>query len=642
MEPNNAAAPMPDIHSVLNQYWGYSHFRPLQKEIITSVINGKDTLALLPTGGGKSICFQVPTLAQEGICIVVSPLIALMKDQVENLKKKGILAAAIYSGMSRRHITQTLKNVAYGPYKFLYVSPERLETSLFQEYLPALNANLIAVDEAHCISQWGYDFRPSYLRIAELREHLPGVPLLALTASATADVQKDICEKLNFNQSIVFRQSFERKNLSYSVFKVDSKLAKLTGILSKVPGTAIVYCKSRKRTVEIANLVQMHGLSAHAYHAGLPQEERSIRQQDWIDNKVKVMVATNAFGMGIDKADVRIVVHIDIPDCLENYYQEAGRAGRDGQKSYAVLLYDERDLNELSGLHARRFPNFSQIKEAYQALSNYLQIPVHSGQDVSYTFRFEDFIKNFRLDSSTTLYALKALESDGWMDFNERSFAPSTVVFTTSKQLLYEFQNSYPQYEPLLTTLLRTYEGIFDFPAFISENVLSRLMRKEEEEIKKVLKELTGFQIIQYNPQNDAPQITLRKNRVAANDLTINLNLYNKRKEVFIKRVEKIIAYTRGSLCRSSFINQYFGEEENKACGICDNCLRLKAIQITTEEFEKISASITSHLSHNPLTAADLLLKLNGFSKEKTRSVLNFLQAEQKISVNKQGEIFLN
>ena len=516
---------MQNTHDILQQYWGYDGFRPLQKEIIDSVLNGKDTLALLPTGGGKSICFQVPALAQDGICLVVSPLIALMKDQVENLRKKGILAAAIYSGMSRGLMVQTLKNIAHGPYKFLYISPERIETSLFQEYLPAFNANLIAVDEAHCISQWGYDFRPSYLRIAALRESLPDVPVLALTASATEEVQKDICEKLGFKHLTIFRPSFHRKNLSYSVFPVDVKIKKLLEILTKVRGSALIYCKSRKRTVETASLLQMHGLSAQAYHAGLSQEQRNKRQQEWIENKTLIMACTNAFGMGIDKPDVRTVVHIDVPDCLENYYQEAGRAGRDGNKSYAVLLYDNRDVEELSNAHIKRFPSFTQIKDVYTALANFLQVGIHTGEGISYPFHFETFIKNFKLDSYTALYSLKTLEQDGWFDFNEKNFTPSTLVFTTNKEQLYQFQDSHPEYEPLLTTLLRTYEGIFDFPAFISENLLSRLMEQEEEKIKEILKKIAAFRIIEYIPQNDASFILFKKNRVGTEALTINLKL---------------------------------------------------------------------------------------------------------------------
>jgi len=425
---------MSELEDILKRYWGYGTFRPLQKEIITSVLAGNDTLALLPTGGGKSICFQVPALAKEGLCIVISPLIALMKDQVENLKKRDIPAMAIYSGMSKADVIRTLKNATSDYHKFLYVSPERLETSLFNEYLPAMNVSLIAVDESHCISQWGYDFRPSYLRIAELRKELPNVPVIALTASATEEVQQDICTRLEFHSSKIFKQSFERPNLSYSVFKVDSKLNKLVDIVKKVPGTSIVYCKSRKRTTEIMQLLKMHGISTENYHAGLTAEERNKRQKDWIDNKVRSIVCTNAFGMGIDKPDVRLVVHVDPPDCLENYYQEAGRAGRDGKKAYAVLLYDERDIEELLEQHSIRYPSFEQIKNVYNALANYLQAPIHSGEGQSFPFKFEDFVRNFKLNTSEALYSLKALESDGWIDFNERNFTPSSLVFTTSRK----------------------------------------------------------------------------------------------------------------------------------------------------------------------------------------------------------------
>ena len=632
---------MQSIHEILKQYWGYHDFRPLQKEIIDSVLNGKDTLALLPTGGGKSICFQVPALARDGICLVISPLIALMKDQVENLKKKGILAAAIYSGMSRRLIEQTLKNIAYGPYKFLYISPERIETSLFQEYLPALPINLIAVDEAHCISQWGYDFRPSYLRIVALRECLPDVPVLALTASATQEVQIDICDKLGFKQQNIFSPSFHRKNLSYSVFEVDVKIKKLLEILHKVPGTALVYCRSRKRTVETANLLQMHGFSAQAYHAGLSQDQRNKRQQEWIEGKTTIMACTNAFGMGIDKPDVRAVVHIDIPDCLENYYQEAGRGGRDGKKSYAVLLCNKKDLEELSEAHIKRFPSFQQIKEVYNALVNYLQIPAHSGEGISYPFSFELFIKNFKLDSNIAWYALKTLEQDGWIVFNEKNFNPSTLVFTTNKQQLYQFQKSHPDFEPLLTILLRTYEGIFDFPAFISENLLGRLLKQEEEKIKQDLKKIAAFRIIEYLPQNDSPFILFKKNRVPTEELTINLQLYKKRKEAFISRVKKMTDYVTTKNCRSNFINLYFGDDTIKNCGVCDNCLRAKSTQITTEEFEKIREGIQAALSAKNLAPTLLLEKLSGVNKEKARSVLNFLQAEQKITITEKGEISL-
>ncbi len=627
---------MKDPISILKEYWGYDEFRPLQQEIIQSVLNKKDALALLPTGGGKSVCFQVPALAQDGLCLVVSPLIALMKDQVENLKKKGIMALAIYSGQSRRQIVQTFKNAAYGDYKLLYISPERIETQLFKEYLPALGINLIAVDEAHCISQWGYDFRPSYLKISELRKELPNVPVLALTASATKEVQHDICDKLGFKEQIIFRQSYERKNLSYSVFKVDAKVARLVEIVSKVPGTGIVYCKSRKRTVELANLLQMHGLSAHYYHAGLQPEDRSNRQQDWIDGKVKIMVCTNAFGMGIDKPDVRLVIHADMPDCLENYYQEAGRAGRDGKKSYAVLLSDEQDALELGELHKTRYPSFERIKKVYEALVNFLQIPSNYGEDISYTFRFDEFIRNFKLKGTETLYALKALEADGWLFFNEKSFTPSSVVFATTKQQLSDFTSAYPQYEHLLTTLLRTYEGIFDYPAYISENLLVKLLRSSEPEIKKLLIEISALSIIRYIPQNDNPQIIFKENRPAVQDLTLNLTEYNKRKKAFILRVAQIVGYTKIQTCRSTYINEYFGDA-TPPCGVCDNCLHAKSVEVSTEEFKTISLLIEQQLQTKELRVGELMNALSTVKKEKAWKVIHFLQAEKKLTVTKNG-----
>ncbi len=385
----------------------------------------------------------------------------------------------------------------------------------------------------------------------------------------------------------------------------------------------------------------MHGISAHHYHAGLQQDERNKKQEEWIDNKVKVIVSTNAFGMGIDKPDVRLVIHADVPDCLENYYQEAGRAGRDGKKSYAVLLYDERDITELTGLHKIRFPDFEQIKNFYGALVNYLQIPANTGRDTTYTFQFDEFIRNFKLKSFESLYALKALESDGWLYFNEKNFTPSTIQFTTTKQQLYDFQRARPLSENLLTTLLRTYEGIFDFPAFISEKLLAQLLKKEEVEIVKQLKDIAAFRVIQYHPHVDEPQIVFCKNRVTVEDLTLNLTLYNKQKEAFVKRVEKIIAYTKHTECRSSFINNYFGDEAVRECGICDNCLLKKATALTPEEFELISQKIIQYLINEPLQTASLITKLNGIKKEKAWKVLAFLQAENKITVDKNGSVQL-
>jgi len=632
----------PSPAELLKQYWGYDSFRPLQEDVIKSVLEGNDTLALMPTGGGKSLCYQVPALAKEGLCLVISPLIALMKDQVENLKKKNITAFAIYSGMTRKEVINTLKVATESNCKFLYVSPERLETSLFKEYLPGMNINLVAVDEAHCISQWGYDFRPPYLRIASIREELFEVPVIALTASATKEVQDDICEKLGFPEKIIFRQSFERKNLSYSVFNVDSKVIKIIEVLKKVPGSAIVYCKSRKRTKEISELLQLQNISSDFYHAGLPQEERNRRQENWIQNKTRVIVCTNAFGMGIDKPDVRSVIHADIPDCLENYYQEAGRAGRDGQKSFAVLLYDKKDITELESMANIRFPSIDEIRIVYQSLANYLQLPAGTGEGNYYDFDINDFVKKFKLNSYTVIYALKALEQDNWLNLNEQVFLPSKIKFTTNKEVLYEFEKAHPELEPAIKSLLRGYEGIFDFPTSISETVLIRLLKKDADAIKKDLVQLHLYGIIHYEPQKENPQIYFPRNRVMIEDLFVNLEVYNKRKEKFIGRVKNIIQFVQELVtCRSKMIGTYFGDNKLHNCKVCDNCLRQKNIHIDEREFEKISHRIQTVLAPQPMPSKDLVDQLGGIKKEKAWKVLEFLQAENKIEMDSAGWVRL-
>jgi len=604
----------------------------------------------MPTGGGKSLCYQVPALMKNGLCLVISPLIALMKDQVENLRKKNITAFAIYTGMSRQEVINTLKVAANSNCKFLYVSPERLETTLFKEYLPALNINLVAVDEAHCVSQWGYDFRPPYLRIAALREEITSVPVLALTASATPDVQKDICEKLtspsapgqNRGNWRVFRQPFERPNLSYSVFKAESKITKLTEILKSVPGSGIVYCKSRKRTKEISELLQMQNISAGYYHAGLSQKERNHRQEEWIQNKIRIIVCTNAFGMGIDKPDVRTVVHADVPDCLENYYQEAGRAGRDGKKAYAVLLYDDKDLHEMEHLAAIRFPCLDDIRNVYQSLANYLQVPAETGAGRYFDFDINDFIKKFRLNSHTVIYALKALEHDEWLSFNEQIFVPASVQFTISKNNLYPFENENPGFSPLIKTLLRTYEGIFDFPASISEITVARLLKTDATQVRNDLLQLHRHGVIQYHPQKDTPQLLLLRNRVRKEELYINTSNYKKRKDQFVERIKAMAGYISNTAdCRSKLTANYFGDETIRACGICDNCLKKKSTSLKADELEKIYNRIKSVLHSRVLPVKDLLHQLDGIKKEKAWKAIEFLQAENKIEMDKEGSVKL-
>jgi len=627
---------------ILQQYWGFDTFRPLQEDIIHAVLDGKDCLALMPTGGGKSLCYQVPAMASKGMCLVISPLIALMKDQVENLRKKSITAFAIYSGMSRKEVINTFKVASESNCKFLYVSPERLETSLFKEYLPGLDIRLIAVDEAHCISQWGYDFRPPYLRIAALREELPGIPFIALTASATPEVQKDICVKLEFTDPKVFRQSFERPNLSYSAFKVDSKINKIIEIFKKVPGSGIVYCKSRKRTKEISELLQLQHISSDFYHAGLVQEERSKKQEAWVNNKTRVIVCTNAFGMGIDKPDVRTVVHADTPDCLENYYQEAGRGGRDGKTSYAVLLYDERDLQELEELAALRFPSLEDTRNVYQAVANYLQIPTGTGEGEYYDFDIADFLRKFKLTSHTALYALKALEQEGWLAFNEQVFLSSSAMFTSSKSYLHEFETAHPQLEPVIKTLLRAYEGIFDQPVSISERMMAGLLKQDLTEVKKQLLDLQRLGIIAYKPQKDTPQLYLLRHRIKAEDITIDMVAYAKRKEQFQQRMKQMVGYIKEEAqCRSRIIGAYFGDATIRPCGICDNCLRQKASHLTKEEFEALHHRIINMVKYESLHTRDLLLKLNGIKKEKAWKVIEFLQAENKIEMDASGWVKL-
>jgi ATP-dependent DNA helicase RecQ len=611
----------------------------MQEDIIQSVLDGNDTLALLPTGGGKSICFQVPGLMMEGLCLVISPLIALMQDQVDGLLQKDIPAVALHSGLTFFEVRKILQHATHGDYKFLYLSPERLETNLFKEYLPALNVGLLVVDEAHCVSQWGYDFRPPYLRIANLRDELPGIPVMAVTASATPVVQEDIVNKLNFTHAQIFRQSFERPNISYSAFRVDSKVNKLLEVLENVSGSSIVYCSSRKQTKELAYLLNLKNMVADYYHAGLTQQIRTDKQQSWISNHTRIMVCTNAFGMGIDKPDVRTVIHFDTPDCLENYYQEAGRAGRDGKKAYSVLIYQKENLDNLKALPDKRFPPIPEIKRVYQSLADYLQIPVGNGEGQYFDFDLLEFVKNFKLESLLVINTLKVLEQEGHITFSESIFLPAQVNFTAEKDTLNQFEISHPQTEPLVKCLLRTYEGIFDNRVSVYEKQLARLCRLTIEEIKEQLLQLQSFGIIEYLPQKDTPQIHFILNRASAQFLQIDQDDYLLRKKKYEARVQNMIDYVvLANACRSSYIANYFGDTEAKDCGYCDNCLSKKRKSISKEEFALIETQIMQSINSH-ITVDQLLILLKKISKEKTWAVLEHLLAEQSIHIDEQGFI---
>jgi ATP-dependent DNA helicase RecQ len=542
--------------------------------------------------------------------------------------------------MSFYEVKETLQNAAYGQFKFLYVSPERLETPLFKEYLSALPLNLVAVDEAHCISQWGYDFRPPYLRIAQLKDDFANIPFLALTASATPIVQDDICSKLLFKEKNIFRQSFEKPNLSFSAVKVDSKINKLVDILQKVNGTAIVYCRNRKLTKETAHLLQLRKISADYYHAGLDQKSRSKKQEDWIEDKTRVIVCTNAFGMGIDKPNVRVVVHLDIPDNLENYYQEAGRAGRDGLRSFAVLLYSDKELEDLSKLPDVKYPTIQLIRKIYQALANFLQIPIGSGEGIYYDFNMQEFVSSFKLDPIQVINALKALEQDGHLTFNEQVFIAAKAGFTCDKKDLEDFEAAHPELEKLIKYLLRSYHGIFDNIVSINESQVARLIKLSIEEVHSQLQQLKAFNILEYIPQKETPQIYFTQNRAPAEHLVFNHEDYLKRKKEYSIRVDAMLSYVKlDKSCRGQFIGKYFGDTDMKNCGLCDNCLRQKNTLLTEEEFSQIEQQIYTHISSQKTNVNDLLFQLKTIKKDKVWKVINYLQSERKIVLDESGSI---
>jgi ATP-dependent DNA helicase RecQ len=574
----------------LKQYWGYNAFRPLQEEIIQAVLEGKDVLALLPTGGGKSICFQVPTLMRPGLCLVVSPLIALMKDQVDQLKKRDIAAEALYSGMAPRQIDLILDNCIYGAVKFLYVSPERLKTELLQERMKKMNISLLAVDEAHCISQWGYDFRPPYLEIATLRELLPDVSVIALTATATPAVSKDIQEKLAFRQPICFQQSFTRENLAYVVRKTEDKEGQLLNILRHIAGTAIVYVNTRRKTQKTALFLQRNGIKAAAYHAGLTGPERDTQQEAWVAGTTRVIVATNAFGMGIDKPNVRVVVHLDLPTTLEAYYQEAGRAGRDAQKAYAVLMYDDQDITLLREAITVAHPSVAQLKGLYQHLANYYHVAVGSHNMTTHDFDLQDFAHAYGLNQRVAYNALKALEREGLVQLSDSFFQPAQLHIARSPKELYAFQVSQAAYDPLIKAMLRLYGGeLFSSFIRISVQYIARVLKTTPQAVEKQLQPLNALGIVTYTPQKSMPQLTFTTARHPAASLPIAVKALNQRSTTAQKKEEAVIAYVMHQhRCRPQLLLEYFSEVCYQQCGQCDVCLAKKraANNLSTAEYE--------------------------------------------------------
>ena len=562
------------FQSILQKYWGYPDFRGIQRNIIESIASGRDTLGLMPTGGGKSITFQVPALAQEGVCIVITPLIALMKDQVLHLKERGILADAIYADKSRSEILQTLDNTIFGGVKILYVSPERLASEMFQTKLRHIHVSFITVDEAHCISQWGYDFRPSYLQIADIREMKPGVPILALTATATPEVVEDIQEKLHFSEKNVFKMSFERKNLAYVVREAEDKQNEMIHILQSVGGSAIIYARSRKRTKEMAQLLSQQGITATFYHAGLDPDVKDQRQKAWQKDEVRVMCATNAFGMGIDKPDVRMVIHIDCPDSLEAYFQEEGRAGRDGQKSYAVLLYNQHDELKLSKRVEDTFPQKELIQDIYEHLAYFYQIGVGSGQGKTFEFDIEKFCVTYKYFPTKVDAALRILERSGYLHYEDNPDGKARVMFLLGRNDLYLLDQLSPSQDAVVTALLRSYGSLFVDLTYIDEAMIARQAELTIQQVYFALKSLAARHIIKFIPRRKIPFITYTRDRVDGDKVVIPKEVWESRRDQYEKRIKSMIHYAKNDEeCRSKQLLAYFGEENDNECKQCDVCL---------------------------------------------------------------------
>lgn len=622
---------MADYQKILKQYWGYDHFRGIQEDIIRSVGEGKDTLGLMPTGGGKSITFQVPALAQEGLCLVITPLIALMKDQVRNLRERGIKATAVYSGMTREEILIALENCIFGNYKFLYISPERLGTEIFQIKLRSMHVSLITVDESHCISQWGYDFRPAYLKIADIRQLLPGVPVIALTATATPEVVKDIQERLQFRQENVFRMSFERKNLAYIVRHTEDKEGEMLHILQRVNGSSIVYTRNRKKTKEIAQLLNRNHITATFYHAGLSDETKDLRQKAWLKGEYRVMVATNAFGMGIDKPDVRLVIHADVPDSPEAYFQEAGRAGRDGMKAYAVLLFCPRDKITLKQRISDTFPEKDYIRKVYEDINFYYQMAMGDGLGCTFAFNLDEFCHNFKHFPVQTDSALKILTRAGYLEYTDEQDNASRIMFTLTKEELYRIHEQNADTEKLIRILLRTYTGLFTDYAYINEELLAKRSGLSRSQIYETLLFLTRQHILHYIPGKKTPYIIYTRERQETDRIYLSKEVYEERKESYRRRIEAMIEYAESeNKCRSRMLLHYFGEKNEHNCGQCDVCLQHHHSGLKQSQFDEISHQILSLLKSSPLTPQELKLQIQA-PEEQVTKVIAYLLSEEII-----------
>lgn len=631
-----------EIREVLKKHWGYDSFRPFQEDIIRSVVSGRDTLALLPTGGGKSICFQVPGMALDGLCVVVSPLIALMKDQVEALNAKGIQAVAIHSGLVAREIERYLDNCSFGKVKFLYLSPERLEKKGMYERLAAMKINLVAIDEAHCISQWGYDFRPPYLRLAELRKYLPGIPFLALTASATAMVVDDISHKLALKDPFLVKASFKRDNLTFFAFREDDKLVRLLRIINKIKGCGVIYTRNRRKTLEIASSLKKNGVSTVHYHAGLNSQTRSANQDMWMKGKASVMVATNAFGMGIDKPDVRFVVHLDLPDSLEAYYQEAGRAGRNGKPAYCVILFDKKDVENLDKSLESRFPPVQMIRSVYNKLSNFFQIPIGSGEDLSLPFDLDRFCSTYKLDTLSTFHAINILVNNGYLFLSDELAERSKLMFRMNNEQLYQFQVQHVLFDPFLKTVLRSYTGLFTDYVRINEEELAHRINLTKDVVIRYLKQLDKLGVLYYAEKTNVPQLTWVQPRVDDKHIQLLPESYRVLKQAAADRINGVKRYIDSDTeCRVKVMLSYFDELNVIACGKCDICLKLNKLGLNSVDFNSIKSHVLDFLKENELTIDELVSKMELGKEKQIIEVIRWLIDNNSVVLDDNSRLIL-